>query len=89
MLRCRLPARFKTASFVVTSTAAEWGAESNHFDSIVALDTQTGAVKWATRALPYDTWNVNCIDIPGFPVAGVCPDPAGVSDGTLTAYGLP
>ena len=50
---------------------------SNHFDSIVALDTQTGAIKWVTRALPHDTWNVNCIDIDGFPVLGVCPDPAG------------
>jgi polyvinyl alcohol dehydrogenase (cytochrome) len=49
---------------------------ANHFDSIVALDMQTGAIKWATRALPYDTWNVNCLDL-GFPLAGVCPDPAG------------
>jgi polyvinyl alcohol dehydrogenase (cytochrome) len=49
---------------------------ANHFDSIVALDTRTGAVRWATRALPYDTWNVNCLDL-GFPLAGVCPDPAG------------
>ncbi|MGD8328330.1 MAG: PQQ-binding-like beta-propeller repeat protein [Acidobacteriota bacterium] len=50
---------------------------SNFFDSIVALDIRTGAVRWATRALPYDTWNVNCIDLGGFPVAGECPDPAG------------
>ncbi|MDH4063736.1 MAG: PQQ-binding-like beta-propeller repeat protein [Acidobacteriota bacterium] len=49
---------------------------SNFFDSIVALDTQTGAVRWATKALPYDTWNVNCLDL-GFPTAGTCPDPAG------------
>lgn len=25
---------------------------ANHFDSIVALDSETGAVRWATRALP-------------------------------------
>jgi len=49
---------------------------ANHFDSIVALDAQTGAIKWATRALSYDTWNVNCLgDL--FPVAGTCPDPTG------------
>jgi len=49
---------------------------ANHFDSIVALDMQTGAIRWVTRALPYDTWNVNCLDL-GFPLAGICPDPAG------------
>lgn len=49
------------------------------FDSIVALDTSTGSVKWSTRALPVDAWNVACgIPVPGFedPVEG-CPDNAG------------
>lgn len=47
----------------------------NHFDSIMALDMKTGAIKWATRALPYDAWTVDC-----FPFVGDgsnCPEPAG------------
>jgi polyvinyl alcohol dehydrogenase (cytochrome) len=49
----------------------------NHFDSVLALDLNTGAVKWATRALPIDAWNVNCALylIPGFPGnPDQCPD---------------
>jgi len=42
------------------------------FDAIVALDLRTGAVKWATQALPHDTWTVACIfELPN------CPSPAG------------
>jgi polyvinyl alcohol dehydrogenase (cytochrome) len=47
----------------------------NHFDSIMSLDMKTGAIKWATRALPYDAWTVDC-----FPFIGDgsnCPEPAG------------
>lgn len=47
----------------------------NHFDSIMALDLRSGAIRWATRALPYDTWTVSC-----FPFLGDgsnCPKPAG------------
>jgi polyvinyl alcohol dehydrogenase (cytochrome) len=44
----------------------------NHFDSIVSLDLATGAIKWATRALPFDVWTVSCIF--GLPS---CPSPAG------------
>jgi polyvinyl alcohol dehydrogenase (cytochrome) len=47
----------------------------DHFDSVVALDPNTGAVKWATAALPFDAWNVGCL--PGFPTAENCPQPAG------------
>ena len=50
---------------------------NNHFDSIVALDMQTGAVKWATRALPFDTWNVNCLGLEGIGDPANCPSPAG------------
>lgn len=50
-------------------------AADDFFDSIVALDIETGAVRWATRALPYDAWNVNCI--PGFGDPNSCPDPEG------------
>jgi len=46
----------------------------NHFDSVVALDMHTGAIKWATKALPYDAWTVACI----FPIASFGPiDPDG------------
>jgi len=50
-------------------------AADNHFDSVVSLDSRTGAVKWATRALAYDAWTVSC-----FPFLGDganCPEPAG------------
>ena len=55
----------------------------NHFDSIIALDMSTGAVKWSAKGLPSDTWSVACglnvpgaITIgPGFPgVYGNCPN---------------
>jgi polyvinyl alcohol dehydrogenase (cytochrome) len=32
----------------------------NYFDSVLALDLDTGAVVWSKQALPYDTWNVAC-----------------------------
>lgn len=44
----------------------------NHFDSILALDLNTGAIKWATAALPFDAWTVACLF--GSPT---CPQPAG------------
>lgn len=47
----------------------------NHFDSILALDMRTGAVKWVTRALPYDAWTVDCIPFIGD--GDNCPEPAG------------
>lgn len=47
----------------------------NHFDSVMALDLQTGAIRWATRALPYDAWTTDCI--PFFGDGSNCPQPAG------------
>jgi polyvinyl alcohol dehydrogenase (cytochrome) len=45
---------------------------NDHFDSMLALDLQTGAVKWSARAWPYDAWNVACI------TGGInCPTPHG------------
>jgi polyvinyl alcohol dehydrogenase (cytochrome) len=47
----------------------------NHFDSILALDVKTGAIRWVTRALGFDAWTVDC-----FPFLGEgtnCPEPAG------------
>ncbi len=47
----------------------------DHIDSFVALDLKTGAIKWATRAVPFDTWNGNCfLNEPGL---GTCPEPRG------------
>jgi polyvinyl alcohol dehydrogenase (cytochrome) len=47
----------------------------NHFDSILALDSSTGSILWATRAIPYDAWTVDCI--PFFGSGDNCPEPAG------------
>ena len=47
----------------------------NYVDSIVALDLKTGAVRWATAALPYDTWTLSCIPFLGD--GSNCPKPAG------------
>lgn len=47
----------------------------DHFDSILALNLKTGAIRWATRAIPYDAWTVDCI--PFFGDGSNCPDPAG------------
>jgi polyvinyl alcohol dehydrogenase (cytochrome) len=50
----------------------------NYIDSIMALDMRTGAIKWATKALPFDAWTVQCIfDFWGGLNAGNCPQPAG------------
>jgi polyvinyl alcohol dehydrogenase (cytochrome) len=47
----------------------------DHFDSVMALNLQTGAIKWSFTALPSDAWNVSCI--PGFQSSGNCPANAG------------
>jgi len=42
----------------------------NHFNSIIALDLASGAVRWAGRGLPYDAWSVACgLNVPGFVIA--------------------
>lgn len=71
-----------TDCIATATTDAERAAcmpADNMFDAIVALNMDTGAVKWSTRALPVDAWNVACgIPVPGFedPVPG-CPSNAG------------
>ena len=41
----------------------------------MALYLKTGAIKWATRVVPFDTWNGNCfVNEPGL---GTCPEPRG------------
>jgi polyvinyl alcohol dehydrogenase (cytochrome) len=33
----------------------------DHFDSLIAFDLHTGAIKWATGTLQFDNWTVGCI----------------------------
>jgi polyvinyl alcohol dehydrogenase (cytochrome) len=49
-------------------------AAGNYFDSVLALDLKTGAVRWGTKALPADTWIAACI---GFGDPSACPSPTG------------
>jgi polyvinyl alcohol dehydrogenase (cytochrome) len=49
-------------------------AADNYFDAVLALDLKTGAVRWATKALPADTWIAACI---GFGDPAACPSPTG------------
>jgi polyvinyl alcohol dehydrogenase (cytochrome) len=49
------------------------GSSENYFDSILALDPATGAVKWVNNVIPFDAWTVGCIFEPN----ANCPDPAG------------
>ncbi len=58
-----------------TNTACT--APNDYFDSVLALDLRTGAIKWSHRALAYDTWNVGCIVPPPKGVASPCPTPKG------------
>jgi polyvinyl alcohol dehydrogenase (cytochrome) len=44
----------------------------DHFDSVMALDLNTGAIKWAKAALPYDAFTAAC-----FFGLSTCPSPAG------------
>ena len=47
----------------------------DHIDSFLALYLKTGAIKWATRVVPFDTWNGNCfVNEPGL---GTCREPRG------------
>jgi polyvinyl alcohol dehydrogenase (cytochrome) len=57
---------------------------TDYFDSVVALDLNSGKIKWAKWALYYDAWNVNCIEtvtppspIPSFAPGPNCPFPNG------------
>jgi polyvinyl alcohol dehydrogenase (cytochrome) len=37
------------------------GAADNHFDALVSLDLNTGAIKWARSMVAFDSWNISCI----------------------------
>jgi polyvinyl alcohol dehydrogenase (cytochrome) len=49
-------------------------ASNDYFDSVVAIGLTKGKIKWATRTLNYDSWNVSCYAGPG---VGNCPSPDG------------
>lgn len=49
-----------TAEQVRNCIMATPGAAQNHFDALMSMDLTTGAVKWATSAIPFDAWNVAC-----------------------------
>ncbi len=59
-----------------SSAAAQQSAcfpANDHFDSVMALDLKTGAIRWSRRLQGVDVWTVACITNPN-PVA--CPDPS-------------
>jgi polyvinyl alcohol dehydrogenase (cytochrome) len=37
------------------------GSSENYFDAVMALDPNTGAIKWTRSVIPFDAWNVACI----------------------------
>lgn len=39
----------------------------NHFDSVLALDLDTGKINWSLSTLLYDTWNLGCLSSPDWP----------------------
>jgi len=47
----------------------------DYFDSVMALDLKTGAIRWVTRAMSFDAWTVDCIPFIG--EGTNCPEPAG------------
>jgi polyvinyl alcohol dehydrogenase (cytochrome) len=49
------------------------GSQDNHFDSVMALDMDTGAIKWVNNVIPFDAWTVGCL----FPPHINCPSPSG------------
>lgn len=62
-------------------TPAACLSPDDHFDSIIAMDLSSGAIRWAARGLPYDAWNVGCgLNVPGvfvLPPNDNCPNPKG------------
>lgn len=48
------------------------GSSDNHFDAIMALDMNTGAIKWSQNVIPFDAWTAAC-----FFIDENCPDPQG------------
>jgi polyvinyl alcohol dehydrogenase (cytochrome) len=64
-------------------TGQNYTGSAGDFDSILALDTGTGAVRWKQRMNRADTWRLLCADPTAPP--GYCP---GINDGTALDYDL-
>ncbi|VWX62611.1 Pyrrolo-quinoline quinone [Burkholderiales bacterium 8X] len=61
-------------------TPAACMSPDNHPDSVLAMALDTGRIRWARRAVPYDAWNVGCgLNVPGLvvPPNDNCPVPQG------------
>jgi polyvinyl alcohol dehydrogenase (cytochrome) len=54
--------------------ATNCAAPDDYFDTALALDLRTGAVRWSQRLWGYDAWTVACL-VPGASIN--CPSPAG------------
>jgi polyvinyl alcohol dehydrogenase (cytochrome) len=50
----------------------------NRPESIVALDSRTGAIKWSTGGFTFDNWTVACL--PGYPPNNCPPNPGDDAD---------
>lgn len=48
----------------------------NHNNSLLALELDTGNIRWARKFVDYDAWNTACVVV-GAINTGRCPDPAG------------
>lgn len=48
---------------------------ADYIDSVMSLDIDSGAIRWANRLEGYDAWNVSCFGFFGDP--NQCPDPTG------------
>ncbi len=64
------------------SCRAEYGSPDNHFDSILALNLETGDIEWSQRTQGFDAWTLACggelgviPSLPAYPPD--CPDPEG------------
>ena len=64
-----------TACIIARPNDATCSAADDYFDSVLALDLKTGAIKWARRAMTYDTWTVACMVVASG--VGDCPSPEG------------
>jgi polyvinyl alcohol dehydrogenase (cytochrome) len=61
-------------ALATNNVSAVCAPPEDHFDAALALDINTGTIRWAKRLQGYDVWTVVCIR----PRPGVsCPSPAG------------
>ncbi|WP_213805109.1 PQQ-binding-like beta-propeller repeat protein [Granulicella sp. dw_53] len=71
------------AAALLNKSTAPCTPPEDHFDSVIAFDLTTGAMKWSTQMSSYDAWTVACLTVP---VGVSCPSPFG-SDADLSGGG--